>query len=246
MKIPKILGLALLTASAFTSVNAMTDPTDARFNGKTPYQLKQIAADALNAAVGHAPAPAYVATLTPASQLKTYVEAAHVNNFDPLFAEIKGEQIARINALLDAITPGGDAHDILDAGAVLGGGADGTGIIKPATTHLGDFKASIMATVNAAAFDIAATGAPVPGAGQRLRIKDMNLLNEALATSIIARVNALVDQIVVAGGGGANFLDARSIVDGAAFTADMADVKPAGVTKAEFKASLAAVLGNYK
>jgi hypothetical protein len=244
MKITKILGLALLTASAFTSANAMVDPTDARFNGKTPYQLKQLAADAINAAAG-GPPPAYVATLTPASQLKTYIQAATGGNFDALFAEIKGEQIARINALLDAITPGGDGHDILDAGAAVGGPADATGIIKPATTHLGDFKASILATVNAAAFDIALSGAPVPVAGQMLRIKDMNLLNEGLATSIIARVNALVDQIV-AGGAGVAFLDARSVADGAAFTMDPTDVKPGGLTKGDFKASLAAVLGNYQ
>jgi len=245
MKITKILGLALLTASAFTSMHAAVEATDARFNGKTPYQLKVMAAEAMTLNARHGALPAYIPTLAPPSQLKTYVEAAHANDFDALFAEIKGEQIARINALLDAITPGGDGHDILDAGAAVGGAADAQGIIKPTSTHLGDFKASILATVNAAAFDIANSGAPVPVGGERLRIKDMNLLNEGLATSIIVRVNALVDQIIV-GAGGNNFLDARSTVTGAAFTADATDVLPTGVTKAEFKTSLAAVLGNYK
>ncbi|MEI7493484.1 MAG: hypothetical protein WCJ92_02670 [Alphaproteobacteria bacterium] len=251
MKIPKILGLALLTASAFTSVNAMTDPADARFNGKTPYQLKQIASDALNAAVGHIPAPAYVAsTLTAASQLKTYIESVHVNDFAALFAQTKVEQIARINLVLNDILAN-DLHDFFDDACNITGavGDDGVafavGFHKPVSKHLGDVKTAIAATINDAAFDIAATGVVVPVGANLSRIKDMNLLNDALVMSINTRLAAFLDLVLPAA---ANIIDGRNAANcnGAQIGADVADVRPGGLSKAQLKASFTAVISNYK
>jgi hypothetical protein len=102
MKITKILGLALLTASAFTSVNAMTDPTDARFNNKTPYQLKQIASDAINAAAGHVAGPG---CLNAPSQSKTYTDSDNVQRKIQLYKEL-----SQTNLIL--ICPNGHLSDI--------------------------------------------------------------------------------------------------------------------------------------
>ena len=239
MKLTHLLSAAAITVA--TVAGSLT-AIDADFQSMNPTAAK-IAATKLKSEVarlngiigGHAGAAAHHVGLA-GTDTDELLKSVGTANCDAYIAAKKAGVKADLGAWVDAIIPGGDGTDFLDAGAVLGVG-HGAVAGNPADVTRGAFKVALNALVDT--FDHAALNAAnairVPA---NARLASLSNAQEDINMGFAALIDAWVDGIIP-GGDGTDFLDAGAVL-GVGHGAVAGN--PADVTRGEFKAALLAVI----
>ncbi len=228
MKITKILGLALLTASAFTSANAAT-VSDPLYANKSELQLKRM----LVAQHGLPLATAHHAAM--AGDAEQFSQDAHANDFNATFDALKAKFVAAFVAQIAHLGAG----NILDA-AVRHDGSLVAGIAAPADQSEGAFAAAFNTYVNAPAFNLAASGVVAPAtAAQKESLKRIGQFFRDVNQAMFVRAEEFVDNII-AGGDGTVMFGGAAVIDGSNDANGVAG--PGDGTKGEFKDALTRAL----